>query len=408
MHSETRPSAVRRTSSPTPSPPLPDIIMSRALRLATAAVLATIAAATLPPTLGAQDSGESHSGPRARKVISIGNYPRVDGIRINYRDREVDLVRGANITIWTPYNDFSGGLMQGVALGLPITMAGELQGIGLGIFGAGAESDARGIVVGGIGAGVGGNLRGIALGGIGVGAGGDVRGIAAGGIGVGSGGDLRGIAFGGVGAGVGGSVRGAAAGGIGVGVGGNLRGIAAGGIGVGVGGDMRGLMAGGIGVGAGGSARGILIGGVGVGVGSQIRGITVSGLAAGAGDGITGITVAGLAVGSGGSLNGITVAGLGVGAPRIRGAAAALMVGAASTRGIVFAPALFRTERGGRMTGASISSVNAIRGSQRGLTIGLVNYAERLNGVQLGAININRDARAPFKVLPFINVGRSR
>jgi hypothetical protein len=83
-----------------------------------------------------------------------------------------------------------------------------------------------------------------------------------------------------------------------------------------------------------------------------------------------------------------------------------MMVGAETTRGVVFAPALFRTEPGGRLTGASLSSVNAIRGTQHGLTIGLVNYAERLRGVQIGAININKGARGPFKVLPIINVGR--
>ena len=75
-------------------------------------------------------------------------------------------------------------------------------------------------------------------------------------------------------------------------------------------------------------------------------------------------------------------------------------------RGLVIAPARFRTDFDGQLTGASISSVNWVRGQQRGLTIGLVNYAERLRGVQVGVININKNARAPFKVLPIINVGR--
>lgn len=349
--------------------------MSRLLRsLPTAAIAATSIAALAPalaPALSAQDT---HSGPRVRKVLSIGHHPRVDGIRINYRDREVDLVRGANITIWSPYEDFSGGPVIGAAIGLPITVAGDIRGIGLGLAGVGAEENMHGIMLGGLGVGAGGDLRGLALGGVGLGAGGNLRGIAVGGIGTGIGGDLRGLAVGGIGTGVGGSVRGIAVGGVGVGAGGNVRGITVGGIGVG----------------AGGSIRGISIGGVGVG----------------AGNGIHGITVGGIGVGTGGTASGITVAGLGVGAPRIRGGAAAMIVGTENARGVVIAPALFRTERGGRLTGASLSSVNAIRGTQHGLTIGLVNYAERLQGVQIGAININKGASGPFKVLPIINVGR--
>ena len=82
------------------------------------------------------------------------------------------------------------------------------------------------------------------------------------------------------------------------------------------------------------------------------------------------------------------------------------MVGAERTHGVVIAPALFRTERGGRMTGTSISSINAIRGQQQGLSIGLVNYTRRLRGVQLGAINIVSERQGLGKVLPIINVGR--
>ena len=51
-------------------------------------------------------------------------------------------------------------------------------------------------------------------------------------------------------------------------------------------------------------------------------------------------------------------------------------------------------------------AVNAVRGYQRGLSIGLVNYAESLFGVQLGLVNIVRDNPSPFRVLPIINIGR--
>jgi hypothetical protein len=187
-----------------------------------------------------------------------------------------------------------------------------------------------------------------------------------------------------------------------------MRGLAAGGIVVGVGGNARGVMVGGIGAGAGGSVRGLSVGGVGVGAGGSIRGISVAGGGVGSGGGISGVSVAGLGVGTGGTLRWVSVAGLAVGAPRIEGVASALLVGAERTNAVVIAPAMFRTTVGGQMTGAAISSVNYIPGSQRGLTIGLVNYTERLRGIQVGAINIVADRPWPLKALPVINVGRDR
>lgn len=380
---------------------------------------ALLVAAAFAPTLAAQDRGAP-----ARKILSIGHYPRVDGIRINYRDRELDLVRGANITIWSPYEDYIGGRVQGAAIGLPITMAEDITGVGVGIFGVGATNDMHGLNLGGIGVGAGGSLRGISYGTVGVGAGGELRGIAVGGIGVGAGGEARGLMLGGIGAGAGGSLRGIAIGGIGAaaggdvrglivagvgaGAGGNVRGITMGGIGVGAGGSVRGLQIGGVGVGAGGSVRGITVAGVGAGAGGTVRGITIAGLGVGAGGSVSGISVAGLGVGSGGTLRWLSVAGLGVGAPQIEGAAAALVVGAETTKGVVIAPALFRTERGGRMTGVTFSSVNAVRGYQHGISFGLVNYAERLRGMQIGVVNVVRDNPVPFRVLPIVNFGSGR
>lgn len=375
--------------------------MSRFVRSAAVATLALLHVAS------AHELAAQHGAP-VRRIISIGHHPRVDGIRINFRDRELELVRGANITVWTPHDGYIGGEVQGLALGLPLTMAGDITGIGAGLFGVGAEDDFKGLGIGGVGVGAGGSLRGLMAGGIGVGAGGDIRGGAFGGIGVGAGGDLRGYAIGGIGAAAGGSVRGIMVGGIGSGAGGDVRGVMVGGIGAGAGGSARGLFAGGIGAGVGGNLQGIAVGGVGVGAGGSIRGLTVGGIGVGAGSDITGITVGGVGVGSGGTLRWVTVGGLGVGAPRIQGLAVASVVGAERTNALVIAPILFRTTLDGRMGGASVSSVNYIPGSQRGLTIGLVNYTERLHGVQLGAINIVADRPWPLKALPLINVGRDR
>lgn len=339
---------------------------SRAMGVSVAALFATLA----PSLLTAQQSTPAPAGAhRTRAPISIGNYPNVTGLRLNFRDRNLEQVTGANVTIWNPHEPAT-GTVTGLALGLPNTGAGDIHGLAVGALGVSASGMLRGISLGGVGVGSGGGVRGIAVGGIGVGSGGPVTGIAIGGIGVGGGGDMRGLMIGGIGAGGGGS----------------LRGISIGGIGVGVGGSVSGLSIGGIGVGAGGSVRGISIGGVG----------------AGAGGDVVGLTIAGVGVGAGGTLRGVAVAGVGVGASQLVGAAIAPMVGTQRGHALVLAPLMFRVEKGGSFRGGSLSAVNYIRGSQQGLSIGLVNYARSLHGVQVGVINIIAD-RASHRVLPVVN-----
>lgn len=342
-------------------------LLSHALRtlLALAGLASTLAS---PRLAAAQDAG-----PRVRYILSIGNYPRVDGIRLNFRDGDLNLVRGANITLWQPYDGEWSGTVKGLAIGLPSTGARDISGFGAGILGLAASHDIFGIALGGIGVGAGNDLRGIAIGGIGAGVGGDVRGAAAGIIGVGAGGNVAGLIIGGIGAGAGG----------------NVRGIAFGGVGVGAGGDASGLLIGGIGVGAGGDATGILLGGVGVGAGGDMTGVAL---------GLVG-------VGAGGRVRGLALGGIGVGAPEIEGIAVGSMVGAEEVTGFVFAPVYFRTEVGGRITGATVSAVNRVRGDLSGLSIGLVNYAWAARGVQLGVVNIIRDNPRGRKVLPIVNWG---
>ena len=338
-----------------------------------AALLSALTVVGSAPSLGAQDTARTvaHS---TRAPISIGNYPRVDGLRLNFRDRALERVRGINATIWNPHEPAT-GVVTGVALGLPITGAGELRGIGLGALGVSAN----------------GLLRGIAIGGVGVGSGGGVNGVAIGGIGVGSGGNLDGIMVGGIGAGGGG----------------NARGLLIGGIGAGLGGSMRGIAIGGIGVAAGGNVTGLVIGGVGAGAGGMLRGIAIGGIGTGSGGGITGLAVSGIGTGSGGTIRGVAIAGIGVGAPRLEGVFVSCAVGAQDARAIVIAPALFRIEPGGSFVGGSVSAVNYVRGSQRGLSIGIVNYARSLHGAQIGIVNIIADQKShPF--LPIVNWGSGR
>src|SRR5688572_16118292 len=165
--------------------------------------------------------------------LSIGDSRFVRGVRLNFRDRNLERVDGINATIWFPFDDARGGAVRGLALGVPLTGARSISGAGIGILGVGAEDEFTGLGIGGFGVGAGGDVRGIVIGGFGVGAGGSVTGLTIGGFGAGSGGTVKGITIGGFGAGAGGDITGLQIGGFGVGAGGNVTGISIGGFGAG-------------------------------------------------------------------------------------------------------------------------------------------------------------------------------
>jgi hypothetical protein len=303
--------------------------------------------------------------------IAIGDKPRMTGLRFNYRDRHLVEVTGVNATVWSPYQP-AAGIVRGLALGVPVTGARRIEGLAIGLAGVGAEE----------------SITGIGLAPIGLGAGGELRGVMVAGIGVGSGGGLTGV---GVGL-------------VGVGGGGPMTGLMIGGIGVGGGGDVKGISVALIGVGSGGSIRGLSIGGVGVGAGGDVTGINVGGIGVGSGGNVTGISIGGIGVGAGGTLRGLSIGGVGVGAPRLEGIAlTGFGAGAKEAQGIVIAPGYFRIERGGDFHGASASAYNRVLGRQRGLTLGLLNYARELNGVQVGLINVS-DNGGHRRILPILSV----
>src|SRR6266513_515552 len=70
--------------------------------------------------------------------IAIGDKPRVNGLRINFRDRKLDRVNGANVTVWSPYEPPS-GIVNGFAIGLPATGAKNITGFAVGLLGGGAQ-----------------------------------------------------------------------------------------------------------------------------------------------------------------------------------------------------------------------------------------------------------------------------
>lgn len=324
--------------------------------------------------------------PSKRGGLGFGNLQKFTGIRFNFKDRNVEKITGINTTIWQSKNDADQtGVVNGVSLGLPLAMGHETQnGLSLGVFGIATR----------------GNLNGINIGGLGAGAGENVTGFNFGGLGIGSGGSLRGVTIGGLGAGAGGNVSGFNFGGVGIGSGANLSGFTIGGVGVG----------------AGGNVSGINVAGVGIGAGENLTGLSLAIGGIGAGERVTGITVAGIGIGAGEELRGITAALVGVGSPKVRGLAIALAVGGLDLKGIMIAPAYFRvgggkrtneageeSEEEGVVTGVSVSAFNQVKGEQKGVALGVVNYTKRIKGFQLGVINIVKENPRGLRVLPIFN-----
>jgi len=311
--------------------------------------------------------------------ISFGNSPEFVGLRLNYRDNAVRRIDGVNLTLWQPRDDDNqDSLVRGLSLGL-IPGGGQLRGIQIGLLGVAGGKDVRGLTIGLLGAGTGGDLEGISIGGLGIGAGGSVSGLNLGLVGVGAGEDLAGFNFGGVG----------------VGAGRNLTGLNVGLVGIGAGGNLLGINIGGIGGGAGGDVKGLSLAAIGMGAGKRLVGVTIAGIGAGAGDEMVGLTVAGIGAGAP-TVRGVMVGGVAVGARDCRGVAIAL--GTVRMRG----------DDAARFGGLAISSFNDIRGIQRGVAIGIVNYARELHGLQLGLINIARNNRPGLRVLPLLNAGGAR
>jgi hypothetical protein len=284
-------------------------------------------------------AGQSLNIPAAKWGISFGNSKEFSGLRFNFRDSQVRKISGINVTLWQPRKDNKDALVTGISIGT-IPSGGRLRGLQLGILGVGAERDIKGLTVGLLGAGAGEDITGINIGGLGIGAGEDVKGLNFGGLGVGAGKDVRGITIGGLGAG------------------------------------------------AGKSMVGLNIGGIGLGAGEKLSGISLAGIGAGAGD----------------KLKGLAMAGFAAGAPRIRGiAVAGFAVGGQDIKGAFLSGGCVYVPKGGRMSGLAASPFNFIKGPQTGISIGIVNYAHSVKGVQVGLVNIVRDNPRYLRVLPVFN-----
>ena len=200
--------------------------------------------------------------------------------------------------------------------------------------------------------------------------------------------ELKGIQIGLLGSGAGDRVIGLNLGGLGMGAGESVIGLNLGGLGMGAGENVIGLNFGGLGMGAGENVIGLNFGGLGVGAGEKVMGITIAGLGAGAGEKLIGLTISGLGAGAP-TVVGLTIAGLGVGGNRITGVSLAL--------------GTIHIAEDGVYRGLAVSAFNYIKGTMKGVAIGIVNYAYRLKGLQIGLVNIVRDNPRGRVILPIIN-----
>lgn len=326
--------------------------------------------------------------PAKKWGLSFGNSTNFTGVRLNFRDRNVERINGINITLWKPYRENRNSVINGLSLGL-LPGAGEFRGLQIGILGVGAEKSASGINLGILGAGSGRNLYGLNLGGFGAGAGENLAGINVGGTGLGAGKNATGLNLAG----------------LGVGAGADLTGITLAAGGAGAGANLRGLALLGFGAGAGENISGVAAAGLGAGAGENIKGFVLAGLGAGAGKAIRGMVIAGLGAGAGEKISGVAVAGLGTGAPEVKGALiSGIFAGGKNLTGLFLAGGSVRLSREGNLRGLAISSFNYLPGNLKGLSLGLVNYAWKVEkGFQLGLINIIKSNPRVTRVLPVIN-----
>jgi hypothetical protein len=322
--------------------------------------------------------------------ISFGNSREFTGLRFNVIERNIQRIDGVNVSAWHGGDfDRATGKIRGLGIGLPLASGTAYRsGVSIGLFGVAASKD----------------MRGINLGGLAVGSGNDLVGVNLGGLAVGSGNDLVGINLAGLAVGSGATVKGLNAALLAVGAGEDAWGINLAGLAVGSGDDLWGLSVGGLAVGAGRDVSGISLALFAVGSGKNMTGLSVAGLAVGSGKTLKGASLAGLAVGCGKELTGISVAILAVGAPSVKGGQAALVVGGEDVKGFTLAPAYMAVKGAdGRMVGLSISAFNHIRGEQRGVTIGILNFAEEISGFQLGLLNHVGSNPKGLRWLPLFN-----
>ena len=326
----------------------------------------------------------------------------------------------------------SDGFVNGITIGGLVNVAeGRVSGITVGGLANVAEDDMTGISLGGLANVAEGDMTGISLGGLANVAEGDMTGISLGGLANVAEGEMTGISLGGLANVSEGEMRGISLGGLANVSEGEMVGISLGGLAVVSEPGMSGISLGGLAVvSEEGPVAGLNVGGIMVGSKGPVSGLTLSLGGIYAGD-LTGLTVGVIGVlefpsitiestyggdsgGFGDAYKRISYTGISARNARwltLHGididideellgfAASGIRIHAETIKG--FASSLVVTT--GEMHGLGIAAVNYSSDFQVGLSIGIVNYTERLKGIQLGLINIAKNKPKPFRVMPILN-----
>ena len=334
--------------------------------------------------------------------ISFGNSPRFNGLRFNGRDCGLEVVNGINITFWRPYEYSLSGNVNGMSLGL-FPAAENLNGINFGLAGILTTNNVNGVNIGGLAVVAQNNINGISFGGLATVAEGKISGVNIGGLAVVSQDKMLGVTFGGMAVVSQENIVGITMGGFAVVSQENLLGINMSGLAnvaqgrmAGVNfaglanvtqGKMQGVNIAGLANVAEGDILGLNFGGIAVVSQAAVRGLNIGGLAI-VGDeyGIYGLSVTLGKLVSGEKIAGLNIAGYKIESDYVQGFSTAVgWIEAETLRGI------------------GISIFNEISNRQRGITIGLLNYATDLKGMQIGLLNIAENNPDGLKYLPFIN-----
>ncbi|MDP3682503.1 MAG: hypothetical protein Q8S01_01090, partial [Ignavibacteria bacterium] len=84
--------------------------------------------------------------------ISFGNSYNFNGIRINFADKNVEVINGLNLTFWNQFNqnkDNKDAIVNGVSIGI-IPTGGTMRGVNIGLLGVGGAHDLYGFNLSGI------------------------------------------------------------------------------------------------------------------------------------------------------------------------------------------------------------------------------------------------------------------
>lgn len=305
----------------------------------------TLLGGILVPSVGAQETRTEPPDWALNLTVdgsglAVGHIPRVNGIRINFRDHYLEEINGLNLTLWAPArNREVGGTVRGLALGLAAPTADHLQGLSVGGLAVVASEELSGIGIGGLAVVSEGVARGITVGGLASVSNGSSTGINVGGLATVTEGHSTGL---------------------------NLGGLAV----VAGGGDLTGISLGGLAVVAG---QGVA------------RGVNLAGLAVVGSEGVEGLNLAGLAVASESYIRGFSFGGYKVDA----------------AKGGWFAGAIYKVDVE-EYEGVSVAAWNQHDSRMRGLSIGLLNRTAELHGVQIGLLNYAGN-NENFPWLPLFN-----